>query len=213
MTALSEGRSAVSIRLRMLAVAAGLSVATLAVGAQLLRLGVQSLGEARTASAEPMHQTYARPDIVDRNGRIVATDVAANSLFADPALVLDRDEIAEKLPRALPGLDPKELRDLLADRTRRFVWIRRGLAPVEAQRVHDLGLPGLGFRREPKRVYPSAGLLGYVLGQVDPDNRGLSGIERFIDESGSADPDARGAIGIREVQALLGRARVCQTTD
>jgi cell division protein FtsI (penicillin-binding protein 3) len=188
LTALAESGSAISIRLRMLAVAAGLTLATLAVAGQLLRLGTVGLGDTRMASAEPINQSFSRPDIVDRDGRIIATDVAANSLFADPALVFDRDEVAEKLARALPGLDRDELRAQLADRNRRFVWIRRGLAPIEAQRVHDLGLPGLAFRRELKRVYPSGALLGHVVGQVNPDNRGISGIEHFIDESGRAEP-------------------------
>ena len=188
MTALAANGSAVSIRLRMLAVAAGLALATLAVAGQLLRLGTVGFGDASMASAEPIYQSFSRPDIVDRDGRIIATDVAANSLFADPALVFDRDEVAEKLSRALPGIDAEELRAQLADRNRRFVWIRRGLAPIEAQRVHDLGLPGLAFRRELKRVYPSGSLLGHIVGQVNPDNRGISGIEHFIDESGAAEP-------------------------
>ncbi|MGE3918978.1 MAG: penicillin-binding transpeptidase domain-containing protein, partial [Hyphomicrobiaceae bacterium] len=177
-------RSTVSIRIRLLAVAAVLTFSAVVLAGQLLRLGLSGPGETRTASAEPIARTFARPDIVDRNGRIVATDVAANSLFADPSLVLDRDEVAEKLARALPGLEADELRRLLADRSRRFVWIRRGLAPVEAQRVHDLGLPGLGFRREPKRVYPGGELIGHLLGQVTPDNKGVSGIEKHLDETG-----------------------------
>lgn len=187
MSGTAGSRSTVSIRLRILAVAAGLSLATLAVVGQLIRLGVSSHEQIRSASAEPLSRIYARPDIVDRNGRIIATDVIANSLFADPALVLDRDEVAEKLSQTLPGLDADDLRTQLADRSRRFVWIRRGLAPLDAQRVHDLGLPGLAFRREPKRVYPGGSLLGHVVGQVNPDNRGTTGIERYIDETGAAE--------------------------
>ncbi|MGD9806205.1 MAG: peptidoglycan D,D-transpeptidase FtsI family protein [Hyphomicrobiaceae bacterium] len=188
MTVIAENRSAISIRLRILAVAAGLGCATMAVAGQLLSFGVENLTETRAASAEPISQTYSRPDIIDRDGRIIATDVAANSLFADPAMVFDRDEVAEKLARALPGLDVNELRAQLADRNRRFVWIRRGLAPIEAQRIHDLGLPGLAFRREPKRVYPSGKLLGHIIGQVNPDNRGIAGIERYIDEKVGVEP-------------------------
>lgn len=185
----------------MLAVAAALAAATLAVAGQLVRLGLSAAGETRTASLEPVARTYARPDIVDRNGRVIATDVAANSLFADPALVLDRDEVAEQLSETLPGIDRDELRRQLADKSRRFVWIRRGLAPVEAQRVHDLGLPGLAFRREPKRVYPVGALVGHIVGQVNPDNRGIAGIERHIDEAGGAEA-VQGAVAISGVVRL-----------
>lgn len=179
--------SPVAIRLRMLAVAGCLAVGVMAIAMQLAWLAISRSGETRSTTAEPIALTFSRPDIVDRNGVVIATDVAANSLFADPGLILDRDEVAEKLARALPGIDPADLRRQLADRTRRFVWIRRGLAPVEAQRVHDLGLPGLAFRREPKRVYPGGTLVGHVIGQVNPDNRGIAGIERHIDESGGVE--------------------------
>jgi|LNFM01.1.fsa_nt_gb cell division protein FtsI (penicillin-binding protein 3) len=183
MTGAALAPPAASVRLRLLAVVLALGLAMAAVAGQLLRLGVSGGASGRVASLETVVRTFARPDIVDRRGRILATDVAANSLYADPAVVLDRDEVAEKLSRVLPGLEATELRALLADRNRRFVWIRRGLSPREAQRVHDLGLPGLSFRREPKRVYPVGALVGHIVGQVNPDNRGIAGLERHIDET------------------------------
>ncbi|MGL4395968.1 MAG: peptidoglycan D,D-transpeptidase FtsI family protein, partial [Hyphomicrobium sp.] len=117
-----------------------------AVAGQLVWLGSRSEPRVTLAVTQPIPTSFARPDIVDRNGRLLATDVEAPSLFADPAIVLDRDEVVEKLARVLPDLDQDDLRHALADRTRRFVWIRRGLSPKIAQRIHDLGLPGLAFR-------------------------------------------------------------------
>lgn len=172
-----------SPRARLLAVMLGLALALVAIAGQLVRLALAGRSDIRTAMAEPITRSFARPDIVDRNGRLIATDVAAPSLYADPALILDLDEIIEKLMRTLGGLDETELRRTLADRSRRFAWIRRGLTPIEAQRVHELGLPGLSFRREPKRVYPSGSLAGHVVGHVNVDNRGQGGIERHIDEA------------------------------
>ncbi|MDX2159396.1 MAG: penicillin-binding protein 2 [Hyphomicrobiaceae bacterium] len=187
--------SPVSARLRMLAVAAGVALALLGIAGQLVRLALVQSGETRTASAEPITRTFSRPDIVDRNGHLIATDVVGHSLFADPAMLLDADEAAERLARTLPGLDAAELRRQLADRNRRFLWIRRGLTPLEAQRVHDLGLPGLGFRREPRRVYPGGTLVGHIVGQVSPDNRGVAGIELNIDETLRSEA-VQGAMGL-----------------
>lgn len=164
---------------------AALGLVTVSIAGQILRHATgQSREEIFAQSAEPVVGTHSasRPEIIDRNGRIIATDITASSLFADPALILDRDETIEKLLATLVGVDEAELRRSLADRTRRFVWIQRGLMPVEAQRVHELGLPGLAFRREPKRVYPAGAAVGQVIGHVNIDNRGTAGLERHIDD-------------------------------
>lgn len=176
------------LRLRGLAVTALTLMAFLAVAGQLVRLAMKGAPEVSTSMSEPIATTFARPDIVDRNGRLIATDVEVHSLFADPALILDRDEVVEKLASVLPDLDEEEVRRLLADRNRRFAWIRRGLSPKLAQEVHNLGLPGLSFRKELKRAYPAGNLAGHLLGFVNIDNKGLSGLERHLDDSGAVEP-------------------------
>ena len=181
------------------------ALAFMAVGAQLVRLALPSQSEITSALSETVSGSYARSDIVDRNGRLLASDVEAYSLFADPARVLDRDEIVEKLASVFPDLDRSAVRNDLADRSRRFVWIRRGLSPRTAQEVHNLGLPGLDFRRELRRAYPGGTLAGHVLGYVNIDNRGVAGIERYVDDS----------IGVDAVQSatLTERAPVHLSID
>ncbi len=177
---------------------AAIGAVFIAIAGQTVRLAASGEPETRLARAEPLHQTYIRPDIVDRRGNLLATDVDAASLFADPAMVRDADLTAEKLVALFPELDATDLRRQLADNTRRFVWIKRGLTPIEAQRAHDLGLPGLGFRREPRRVYPTRFLTSHIIGHVDTDNRGISGIERHIDEIGEIDAAAAPRRSTRE---------------
>ncbi len=157
------------------------------VGMQVLSLGLTSRPHMSMAVSEPIATSYSRPDIIDRNGRLLATDVEAPSLFADPAIVIDRDEVVEKLVTVLPQLDQAELRASLSDKARRFVWIRRGLSPKVAQRIHDLGLPGLSFRKELRRAYPAGELAGHVIGSVNADNKGTAGIEKYIDEAAGVD--------------------------
>ncbi len=168
--------------LRTLIATVAMALFFMAIGAQLVRLALAGLTDSSISLSETVAQSYARPDIVDRNGRLLATDVVAYSLFADPARVLDRDEVLEKLAVVFPDLDRNALRRDLSDRDRRFVWVRRGLPPRTAQAVHDLGLPGLDFRRELRRAYPGGNLAGHVLGYVNIDNKGVSGIERYVDD-------------------------------
>jgi cell division protein FtsI (penicillin-binding protein 3) len=168
--------------LRTLIATLAMALFFMAIGAQLVRLALAGLTDSSISLSETVAQSYARPDIVDRNGRLLATDVVAYSLFADPARVIDRDEVIEKLAVVFPDLDRNALRRDLSDRDRRFVWVRRGLPPRTAQVVHDLGLPGLDFRRELRRAYPGGNIAGHVLGYVNIDNKGVSGIERYVDD-------------------------------
>lgn len=168
--------------LRTLIATVAMALFFMAIGAQLVRLALMGLGDSSISVSETVAQSFARPDVVDRNGRLLATDVEAYSLFADPARVIDRDEIIEKLSLVFTDLDRNGLRKDLSDRNRRFVWIRRGLSPRTAQVVHDLGLPGLDFRRELRRAYPGGKLAGHLLGYVNIDNKGVAGIERYVDD-------------------------------
>ena len=157
----------------------------LAVAGQLTRLAVKAdaMVIVSAAMVEPVATSYSRPDIVDRNGRLLATDVEVHSLFADPSRIADRDEAIEKLATILPDLDENEMRKALSDKGKHFAWVRRGLTPKMAQAVHDLGLPGFAFRRELRRAYPLGALAGHMLGRVDVDNKGVAGIERYIDDN------------------------------
>jgi cell division protein FtsI (penicillin-binding protein 3) len=176
-------------RSRSRILALGVALAFTAVGGQLVHLALQhqETSAIRVSMMSSSASSLARPDIVDRNGRLLATDVKMPSLYADPMLIQDADEAAERLVRLFPETDLRELRRNLADKSRRFVWVRRGLSPQVAQRVHNLGIPGLLFMDEVRRTYPAGRLGGHILGRVDIDNRGTAGIERHIDEIGASE--------------------------
>ncbi len=175
-------------RRRVLVAWLGLIVSFGLVAGQLGRLAMHGQGVTTAAPIQSIGATLSRPDIVDRRGRLLATDIAAPSIFADPSAILDLDETVESLASVLKGLDQKRLRKELSDRTKHFVWVRRAVHPGDAKLVHELGLPGVFQREELHRVYPAAELTGHVLGFTDIDNRGQAGIERMIDEKGLAEP-------------------------
>ena len=137
--------------------------------------------EPRLARMPTMELQTERANIVDRNGVLLATSLATASLYANPKLVLDPAEAAVKLARVLPGINEKETAARLASE-RSFVWLRRNLTPREQYLVNRLGIPGLFFQREERRVYPHGHLASHVIGFTDIDNRGLAGIEQYFDE-------------------------------
>lgn len=154
-----------------------------AIGGRLVFLGSRGVDGADAGWTSP---SVARPDIVDRNGVLLATDLKTYSLYADPRRILDLDEVVEGLARVFPDLDRSEtFRKLRVDRG--FVWLRRQLAPYQKDAIMDLGLPGLGFRTETRRYYPAGSTTSYILGLTNLDNKGISGLEKYIDDQGLAD--------------------------
>jgi len=143
----------------------------------------------------------ARPDILDRNGEILATDVRMPSLFAEPHRIIDKDEAVELLATVIPDLDVAEVRERLSSR-RRFVWLRREITTKQRQDIHRLGLPGIGFMHENKRVYPSGPLVSHLLGHVNIDNQGIARIEKWLDSRGLADLHLAGLARDRSQQPV-----------
>ena len=138
----------------------------------------------KQAAAEEL--SSARPDILDRNGEIMAADIKTMSVFAEPRRIIDKDEAVELLTAVLPDVEAKELRTKLGSR-KGFVWVKRGITPEQQQEVFRLGLPGIGFLPENKRIYPNGPLASHELGFTNTDNQGIAGIEKYIDGQGLAD--------------------------
>ncbi|MDN3623210.1 peptidoglycan D,D-transpeptidase FtsI family protein [Methylobacterium isbiliense] len=148
-------------------------------------------GTAQRAAAGA--STAIRPDIVDRNGEILATDIRTVSLFAEPKNIYDKDEAVELLTAVLPGLNARELREKLSSK-KGFVWVKREITPKQQAEVHRLGIPGIGFLPDHKRVYPNGVAAAHVLGFANLDNVGIAGIEKYIDKSGLKDLNSLGFI-------------------
>ncbi len=127
--------------------------------------------------------SFTRPDIVDRNGQVLATDVRRPSLFAEPSKIIDVDEATELLTATLPDLDYREVRDRLGSK-KDFAWLKREITKEQQREIHRLGIPGIGFREEAKRIYPNGPVLSHVMGHVNIDNQGIAGIEKYLDTSG-----------------------------
>src|SRR5579872_554644 len=127
----------------------------------------------------------ARPDITDRNGEILATDVRVPSLYAEPRRIIDVDEAVELLTAALPDLDPTELRTRLSSK-RGFVWLKRDITPEQEKEIYRQGLPGIGFLKENKRDYPNGPEVSHLIGHVNIDNQGIAGMEKWLDSHGLA---------------------------
>jgi cell division protein FtsI (penicillin-binding protein 3) len=145
--------------------------------------------------------TASRPDIVDRNGEVLATDIKTASLFAEPRRIVDADEAIEKLSTVLPEIDYEQTYRKLKSGAG-FVWLQRQLTPKQQADILALGIPGLGFRTEKRRFYPSGETSSYVVGLTNIDNQGISGMEKYIDEQGLSDLQASGLAVARDLKPV-----------
>ena len=181
MTAGRAGIGALFARQRLTILAFAAVFLVIAGKAAWLTLGVDP--ERRTAVVRKAH--IPRPDIVDRNGILLAADMPFASVFAEPYRMIDVDEAVEKLTSVVPSLNAAKLRRLFSDKRRKFVWVLRKIGPDLEKRILDLGIPGIRVMKEKRRIYPMGRLAAHVVGFSNIDSKGLSGIERFLDGAGA----------------------------
>ncbi|MBR9842575.1 MAG: penicillin-binding protein 2 [Rhodobacteraceae bacterium] len=159
------------------------------VGARMAMLSFSEAQEPR-ASVSGSMITSQRADIVDRKGRILATNLETHSLYAQPHHMIDKAHVARELVKIFPDLDEEKLLERFSGK-RKFMWIRKKLSPEQKQAVHDIGDPGLMFGPREMRLYPNGHLAAHVLGGTSfrkEDVRaaelvGVAGIERQLDEA------------------------------
>ena len=149
------------------------------IGVRLITFGFTPYGEPEANRSMAAFEPFERGDILDANGELVATTLSVYSLFADPANVLDAEQVARKLPTVLTDLSSRDIRDKLS-RNNRFVWLKRALTPSEVYQVNALGLPGLGFRKEDRRLYPQENVAAHIVGATNYQGVGVSGVEGVL---------------------------------
>jgi cell division protein FtsI (penicillin-binding protein 3) len=145
---------------------------------QLIKHG-EYLARAQRQQQRTIEITPKRGIIYDRNLRALAMSVPVKSAFAVPAEIAD-ESLAARLLSGVLGVPENVLEARMAS-SRSFVWISRKLPPEKVEAIEELNLKGIYFQDENQRFYPKRDLAAHVLGFVDPDEKGLAGIEYQLD--------------------------------
>jgi cell division protein FtsI (penicillin-binding protein 3) len=196
-------RALETARNRLLATGVIFALAFLVMAGRLVDLTVLGGSPGRTFAAQSAAKAVGRGDIVDRNGVVLATSLPTASVYADPKQILDADAAIADLARVFPDLDREVLRARLTSASH-FAWVRRGLTPGQQDKVNRLGIPGLGFITERRRVYPHGRAVAHVVGFTDIDDHGIAGVEQTFEGSLAEGHKLRLGLDIR-VQHILRR--------
>ena len=123
-----------------------------------------------------------RGEILDRNGKKLATNITTTSLVLIPNQIKDKDEVAKDLANIL---------NVSIDEMKKHVYKKTSIERVHpegrrlsydiAKKINDLNYDGVYLVKESKRYYPYNNLLSHALGYVGIDNQGLSGLELYYD--------------------------------
>jgi cell division protein FtsI (penicillin-binding protein 3) len=174
------------MRNRIVLAVAAFAIAYLAIIGRLVMFGIMEPAPVGAFNDPNASISTSRPDLVDRNGEILATDIRMASLYAEPRNIIDPDEATELITSVLSDLDATALRKRLSGDAG-FIWIKREITPTQRKQIHDLGIPGVGFLSESRRFYPGGPTAAHIIGLVNVDNQGIAGLEKYVDDRWLAD--------------------------
>jgi len=121
-----------------------------------------------------------RADITDRNGAYISKSVLTSNVGIDPKLVKDKKKLLLKLKYTFPDKNFDEIKKKIYGK--KFFYIDKKLTPEKYQKIKLLGEKSIRLEQKITRIYPDKNLFSHVIGQIDDDNNGISGIEKSFDE-------------------------------
>jgi cell division protein FtsI (penicillin-binding protein 3) len=207
---------------RVYVLVAIMAVWGLAIGARLYFLQVVEsadyLAKAKDQQQFPLKITPRRGDILYRNGNELAVSVKADSVFAHPRQIKNPQETARVLS-ILTGVSYEKLLKLF-DPKNTFVYVKRKISDREKAAIEQAKLPGIGFEPGFRRYYPNRERAAHLLGYVDIDQKGMTGLEARYNAAVYGQEgeilmfrDAKGATYQREEQVPQAGANLITTID
>ena len=195
----THARAASESRIRIILIASFFGLSFFMLGARLFEVSTVGGGEFpfKRLVTEPQllltseddvdvskvgeEEKIVRHEITDRNGLVLATSIETASLVANPTIIRHEDEVAAGLHKIFPEESTAQFTEKLMRKHSTFLYIHRHLTPTQQQAVNNLGVPGLFFEPDIRRVYPYGGLFSHIIGYVGVDNQGLAGLEKYFD--------------------------------
>ena len=120
-----------------------------------------------------------RADIVDKNKNFIAKTVNTLTVGIRPNLIINEKKLLINLQLIFPDKDFSNIRKRI--KKKKYFRIQRELSQDQIERLRNLGDKSIEFEEQITRIYPQKNLFSHIIGQIDDDNKGISGIEKFFD--------------------------------
>ena len=142
-----------------------------------------------------------RADITDRNGNYISKSVFTTNVGIDPNLVKDKKKLLVKLQYTFPKKDISKLKKKVSGK--KFFYIEKNVTPERFQKIKLLGEKSIILESKITRIYPDENLFSHIVGQIDDNNNGISGIEKSFDKSLKDGREQLALTVDREIQYII----------
>ncbi len=121
-----------------------------------------------------------RRDITDRNGDLISRNIRFHHAAVKPSLIKDKRNFLLNIKLHFPEISQDQLKKKLSNG--KYFYLKKRLSAEEENKLFSLGEKGIIFESTQSRIYPQAELYSHILGQIDDDNYGISGVEKYFDK-------------------------------
>ena len=120
-----------------------------------------------------------RADITDRNGRYLAKTVSSIDIGINPVEIIDQKKLLVNLKLIFPNKNFNEIEKLI--KKNKFFWFEKKISEESYERIMKIGDKSIKPEEKLTRLYPQKNLFSHIVGQIDDDNIGISGLEKTLD--------------------------------
>ena len=121
-----------------------------------------------------------RADIVDKNGNFIAKTVSSIDIGINPAEIINEKKLLLNLGYIFPDKDYDLIKSKL--KKNKFFWFEKKISEENYEKIMMLGDKSIQAEEKLSRIYPQKNLFSHIIGQIDDDNLGISGLEKSLDE-------------------------------
>ncbi|MBD1167195.1 penicillin-binding protein 2 [Pelagibacterales bacterium SAG-MED09] len=144
----------------------------------LIHLGSRSSSNIKNDQLKTYNK-LKRADIVDRNGNFLAKTVSSIDIGINPIEIIDQKKLLLNLRYIFPNKDYQLIKSNF--NKKKFFWFEKKISDENYEKIMMLGDKSIKSEEKLTRVYPQKNLFSHIIGQIDDNNNGISGLEKSLD--------------------------------